>query len=230
LKDASRSVRFQIAQTLLDVPRQLTGDQQHDLASLIDEYRDSLSVSADSPLTQLAIANLEAQLGNSNEAEQAYLQALRIAPNYVPALINLADYYRRTERESKSEALFKKALNIAPDSGAPHHGYGLFLVRKQNYSGALPYLKTAIQQLDAQPRYAYVYAIALDGLGRTDEAIETLVKANQRWPNQYDLLMTQIIYLEKTGNTMSVYKYMSALSYIAPTAPDVKQLVKTYSH
>lgn len=230
LKDASRSVRFQIAATLPDVLKQLPTDQQDDLAILIDEYRDSLVVSADSPATQLSIANLEVRLGNANEAEQAYLQALRIEPNYVPALINLADYYRSTGREPKSEPLLKKALDVAPDSGVANHSYGLFLVRKQNYDGALPYLKSAVQQSDALPRYAYVYAVALDNIGKIDEAIKVLVKANEHWPNQYDLLMTLVVYLEKTDKTNSIYKYLSALAAIAPNAPDVKQLLKKYSH
>lgn len=230
LKDASRSVRFQIATTLSEVYTQLPADQRGDLAILIDEYRESLAISADSPATQLSIANLEVQLGNIDKAEQAYLQALRIEPNFVPALINLADYYRSTGRGSKSEPLFKKALDVAPDSGATHHSYGLFLVRKQNYEDALPHFKAAIQQNDALPRYAYVYAVALDNIGRTDEAIKALVKANERWSNQYDLLMTLIVYLEKTGKTKSIYKYLSALTAIAPNAPDVKRLLKKHMH
>ena len=230
MDDSSLSVRYQIAVTLSDVLNQLPADQQHDLISLIDEYRNSLAVSADSPATQLSIATLEIRLGNLNKAEQAYLHALRIEPNYVPALINLADFYRGTGQEEKSEPLFKKALRLSPDSGAAYHSYGLFLVRKQNYDGALPYLKAAVGKNDALPRYAYVYAVALDSIGRADDAVKILIKANERWPNQYNLLMTLIIYLEKTGNTNSVYKYLSRLTAIAPNAADVKKLLKKYNN
>ena len=78
--------------------------------------------------------------------------------------------------------------------------------------------------------YAYVYAVALDNRGNTGEAIKVLADANERWVNQYDLLMTLILYLEKTGNTMSIYKYLSALTAIAPNQAEVKKLVKKYSH
>lgn len=230
IKDPSLSVRYQVAVTLSDVLNQLPVEQQHDLSSLIKEYRESLAVSADSPATQLSIATLEIRLVNLNKAEQAYLHALRIEPNYVPALINLADFYRGTGQEEKSEPLFKKALRLSPDSGVAHHSYGLFLVRKQNYDGALPYLKDAVGQNDALPRYAYVYAVALDNIDKTDEAINVLIKANERWPNQYNLLMTLIIYLEKTDDTNSIYKYLSRLTAIAPNAEDVKQLVKKYNN
>ena len=229
LKDESRSVRFDIAESVAVMLNQLPPDQQTGLAKLIKEYRESLNVSADAPSTQVAIANLEMQLGNADAAEQAYLQALRIEPGYVLALINLADFYRQTGRESESEPLHKRALRVAPDDGATHHSYGLFLIRKQKYDEALPYLKAALEQSNAQPRYAYVYAIALDSKNRTSEAIKVLGKANKRWPNQYDILMTLVIYLEKTGDKESIYKYLSSLTAIAPNAPDVKQLVKKYS-
>ncbi|MCP4430369.1 MAG: tetratricopeptide repeat protein [Gammaproteobacteria bacterium] len=229
LKDESRSVRFEIAESVASILNRLPPDQQTDLAEIIKEYRQSLSVSSDAPSTQVTIANLELQLGNTGAAEQAYLQALRIEPGYVQGLINLADFYRQTGREPEAEPLHKKALRIAPDDGAVHHSYGLFLIRRQKYDVALPYLKAASEQANAQPRYAYVYAIALDSKNRTNAAIKVLEKANERWPNQYDLLMTLVLYLEKAGDKQSIYKYLSALTAIAPNAPDVKQLVKKYS-
>jgi Tfp pilus assembly protein PilF len=229
LKDESRSVRFEIAESVASMLNRLPPDQQTDLVEIIKEYRQSLSVSSDAPSTQVAIANLELQLGNTGAAEQAYLQALRIEPGYVQALINLADFYRQTGRESEAEPLHKKALRIAPDDGAVQHSYGLFLIRRQKYDAALPYLKAASGQTNARPRYAYVYAIALDSKNRTNAAIKVLEKANERWPNQYDLLMTLVIYLEKAGDKQSIYEYLSALTAIAPNAPDVKQLVKKYS-
>lgn len=160
----------------------------------------------------------------------AFFSALRIEPNYVPALINLADFYRATGEENKSEPLFKKALRLSPENGAAHHSYGLYLVRKKNYDGALPYLKTAVEQNYALPRYAYVYAVALESTGKADDAVKILKKANERWPNQYNLLMTLIIYLEKTGDTNSVYKYLSRLTAIAPNAADVKKLLSKYNN
>jgi len=228
LQDESRSVRFQLAETLADVLIQMPPEQQAALASIIEEYRASLAVSEDSPATQSAIAQLELNLGNTKAAEKAYLQALRIEPNYVPVLLNMADFYRSTNREADAKKLLKRALKVAPDSGAAQHSYGLLLIRKGDYKEALPHLKMAIEQTDAQARYAYVYAVALDELGQTKEAVKTLKAATNRWPNQYDLLMTLVFYLEKTGDTFSIYKYISQLTAIAPADPAVKKLVERY--
>ncbi|MEH6469041.1 MAG: HEAT repeat domain-containing protein, partial [Porticoccus sp.] len=230
LKDESRSVRFQLAETLADLLAQLPVDQQHALTPVIEEYRDSLAVSADSPATQAAIAMLELRIGNITAAENAYLQALRIEPNYVPALLNMADFYRSTARDMEAETLLKRALSVAPDGGAVQHSFGLLLIRKGDYKSALPHLKLATELADAQARYAYVYAVALDNMGQTKEAAKTLKRATERWPNQYDLLMTLVLYLEKTGNTYSIKKYVSQLMQIAPTEPAVTKLAEQYIH
>ncbi len=234
LRDKSRSVRFQLAETLAEI---LSGVgfllptvDRADLERLVEEYRDSLAVSADSPATQLAIATLELRLGNIDAADKAYFQALRIEPNYVPALLNTSDHYRNSGRDQEAESLLEKALHIAPDSAAVQHSYGLLVIRKGNYEAALPFLKLAAELPDARARYAYVYGVALDHRGRTQEAVKSLVAATRRWPSQYELLMTLVLYLEKTGDGLSIYQYVSQLSAIAPGSPEVKQLVKKYSH
>ena len=230
MNDSSLSVRVEIADALAGIYSELSGKQQAQLDSLIDEYRKALVVSAGSPATQVALANLEARLGKNKAAEKALLQALRIEPGYVPALLNLADYYRASGRDAEVEPLLKRALQVAPDSGAAHHSYGLFQVRMQNYEAALPHLETAVKQADAVPRYAYVYAVALESRGQTPKAIDMLIKATERWPNQYDLLMLLVDYLDRSNNIQLAMKYLSSLSAIAPNAPEVKRLIEKYRH
>ena len=230
LNDSHRSVRIEVARVLADVLSQLPETLRGDLQDGIQEYRQALLVTVDSPATQLNIANLEMRMGNVQAAGMAYQKALQIEPSYVPALINLADYYRRTAREAEVEPLLKKALAVGPDSGAAHHSYGLFLIRNKDYTQALPHLKRALEQVDAQPRFAYVYAIALENKNQIEKAINLLIDTNKRWPNQYDLLMLLIKFLEKSGDTLSVYKHLSTLTAIAPADPPVKALVQKYSH
>ena len=172
---------------------------------------------------------MELNLGNMEEAVNAFNRALFIEPYYIPALINLADLYRSSGHEAKTQPLLEKALSFAPDSGAVQHSYGLYLIRTKDYKSALRHLKLASEQADAQPRYVYVYAVALESQGQIQEAIKTLRAANTLWPNQYELLMTLVIYLEKTGDITALYPYLSALTAIAPSAPDVKRLVNKYA-
>lgn len=225
MHDPIRSVRMEIAITLADMLGQLPPKQQPALLALLKEYRKSLAVSADSVTTQVNIANLELRLGNFEAAEQAYKQALIIEPSFVPGLLSLADFYRRSERTDEEKPLLDKALKIAPDSGAAQHSVGLYYVRRKNYQTALNHLKLAVEQVDASPYYAYVYSVALENQGQLTKAIDSLKAANQRWPNQYELLMTLVLYYEKSGDTNAALPYLSKLSAIAPGSPAVKELI-----
>jgi len=228
MDDTSKSVRFEIARVLAGVLNQLPPQDQQNLAALLKEYREGLEISADSPATQLVIANLELAMGNDYYAELAYEKALRSEPNYVPAMINFADFYRRAGRDEKAAQLLKNALKVAPESGGAQHSYGLYLVRQKKYKQALPHLEAALGADDSLPRYAYVYAVALDNQNNTEDAINVLLGANKRWPRQYDLLMTLVFFLEKSEKFFSIPKYVKELEMIAPKSPDVVRLVKKY--
>jgi tetratricopeptide (TPR) repeat protein len=226
--DPVKSVRMEVAIALSDMLTEIPLEKIGDFRKLINEYRDSLTPSIDMPATQATLGNLELNLGNPSAAENAYQKALTIEPLYIPALLNLADLYRATNNEEKANPLLQEALNFAPDSGATNYSYGLSLIRQQKHQDALPYLKAATEQQDSQPRYAYVYAVALDSVSLTDKALVFLEGANEKWPNQYDLLLTQILYMEKLNLTDDILRPLSRLSKIAPNSPAVRERVKQY--
>lgn len=228
INDPNRGVRMQVAESLADIVAQIPVESQYRLNKLITEYREILSLSADAVSTQLTIANLELRLGDLAAAEQAFSRALLIEPGFVPALLGFADFYRRSGQSADEQSLLEKALKVGPDSAAVHHSIGLLYVRQKNYSAALVHLELATKQVDAAPYYAYVYSVALENQGRIDDAVSSLKLADQRWPNQYELLLTLILYLEKSGSSDSVPPYLSALSAIAPAAPAVKELINKY--
>lgn len=228
LDDPSGSVRFEIASVLISGYSELLLEQQAQLLPLIDEYRQMLAVSSDSPSTQLTIASLELGMRNLPVVEAAYRQALRIEPNFVPALLNLADFYRSVGQEAQGQPLIQKALSVAPESGAANHTYGLYLVRQKDYRAALEYLKAAVEAEDAEPRYAYVYAIALENSDQIEQAIEVLTAAINRWPTQYDLLLTQVTFMDKSGDTEMIYQYISQLTAIAPNSAEVSKFAQKY--
>ena len=64
------------------------------------------------------------------------------------------------------------------------HALGLTLVRQNKPTEALSYLQSAAEAPEATPRFALVYALALDGVGQRDQAIETLRSATVRFGSQ----------------------------------------------
>ena len=127
--------------------------------------------------------------------------------------------------EPQSKSHLERAVHIASDVASVQHALGLYWVRAKQLKKALHYLKAATKTNDRSLQYFYVYAIAQESDGQIDKAIETLKQANQLWPNQYNILMTLIQYLEKSGDTKQSLTYLSQLSAIAPADPQVIQRI-----
>jgi tetratricopeptide (TPR) repeat protein len=221
-------VRLEVASVLADALNQLEGKDAEQLNSLIEEYRESLNYHADSPAGQLSIGNLEANLGYSILAENAYLRSLEIEPHYIPTLINLADLYRSSGRDHESREILLHALQVAPDSANANHAYALFLVRTGKQNEALAYFEISIKQQDTTARHIYVYAVALDSRGETSKAIKVIAEASKHWPNNLDLSFLQVSYMDKTGKIRGIHRYLSLLASVASQVPQVKAWMSKY--
>jgi tetratricopeptide (TPR) repeat protein len=226
--DKTRSVRFAAAAALTDVLDQLPLADKKRVNVLLADYQASLAFSLDSPSTQMAMAQLSMGLGDRQQAELHYVKALDISPGFVPALLNYAEFLRASARDPEVQKHLLKAIEVAPDSAGAQHAYGLYLVRQKQVSDAIPYLRKAATINDAQPRFSYVYAVALDSIGSTDSAIVHLKTADKRWPNQMDILNTLLQYADKQNQLASHLPYLSKLSALSPSSPLVKQLLQKY--
>ena len=228
IDDPAHSVRMEVARVLAVNYRQLPQALLNKTIGLFKEYRESLAYNVDSPSGLSALANFEIAIGNYTQVEGLYLSALKIEPSYVPAMINLADLYRAQNKELESGRLLKKAVVIASESAMPHHALGLHYVRLQQYQAALGHLAKATQLDGALPRYSFVYAVALDNQGQKTKAIEVLERAVVKWPNQYDLLITLVNLMEQDGRLNEAGTYISQLSKLAPSAPQVLDIIKKF--
>jgi tetratricopeptide (TPR) repeat protein len=226
--DVSRAVRRAAGRALIDVLADVSEQDTGRVTALVDDYRASLAPSEDMPSTQTALAQLQASQGEMELARQSLGRAIQIEPHYVPALLNLADMYRGDADEAQARALLKRAIEVAPDSGAVNHSYGLALIRQGDPELALPYLLEATRCDDRQPRYAYVYAVALDAVTRTSEAVNVLAQASKLWPGQYDLLILEVVYREKAGLISGIKTPLRILSRLAPQDPQVAQRLQRY--
>ncbi|MBF0234330.1 MAG: tetratricopeptide repeat protein [Desulfamplus sp.] len=80
--------------------------------------------------------------------------------------------------------VFSKVLTLDPEHmGALHRRSSIFLKIK-DFKGAAGELEKAIKLDGENPRFFYLYAIAQEGLGETDKAIEALEKAIDLDPDE----------------------------------------------
>ncbi len=106
-----------------------------------------------------------------------------------------------------------------PDDADLQHALGLTLVREKRHKEALERLERATALAPGQPRYAYVYAVALHSVGRTSEALESLKSAHERHPGHADLILTLATVSRDSGDTEAAIHYARRLLELAPGHP-----------
>lgn len=227
LVDPVRAVRMEAARALAGAPRErLTTTQRGTLDHALAEYVAAERFNADRPESHVNLAMLYAAQRRSAEAETALRTALRVDPRFAPAAVNLADLYRAEGREAEGEAVLREAIARDPGSAAAHHALGLLLVRRKRLPEAMPALATATRLAPESARYAYVYAVGLDGMGRRREAIETLERALKRHPYDRDTLSALVAYTLEQGGPRRALLYARRLTEIEPGNAEVRQLVR----
>ena len=94
------------------------------------------------------------------------------ATEVVPGLVNLADLYRATGRDGMGGELLSRALLLSRDNADVLLAKALWDVRHGVTPAAVVLFSEACQLDRFNKRYAYVYMIALDSVGRSEEALE----------------------------------------------------------
>lgn len=176
------SLRVEMARLLAGLDStQLEARQQAQLQRLFNDFIQAAAYNADMPESLISLGQFHIDRKQYDAAETALKQAVTVAPRHEDALLNLADFYRRTARDAAAAPLLERALAAAPKSAAAHYAMGLYLVRQQDYTAAAQALRQSTELAPANPRYAYTYALSLDKLARTSEAVEFL----QEWSKAY---------------------------------------------
>jgi len=75
------------------------------------------------------------------------------------------------------------------------------------------------------PRYVYVRALALQGLGQQQQALAVLDAAHQRHPTNRDLLVALTTLNRDAGNREAALRYARRLSELNPDDPEAAALL-----
>jgi tetratricopeptide (TPR) repeat protein len=208
LRDSIRSVRIEAARALAPVPPRLFSDDQRALLQTVsDEYVAAQRVNEDhpGPLTNLGNFYMARQM--PFDAEMAYRQAIDLDPVFVPAYANLADLYRAMRRDRDGEAVLEQGLEAVPAHPTLLHARGLLRVRLQQMDAALADLGAAARAAPEEPRYAYVYAVALNSAGEVDAALEVIEEALGRHPSDESLRTLAASILRDAGRPEEAARY-----------------------
>jgi Flp pilus assembly protein TadD len=123
------------------------------------------------------------QAGKVSEALQDFQTAVALSPDDILLLVNRAQAYRQFGREDAALADLDKVLKLKPDFVAALFNRGAVYLKQDKFEKARNDFErcVAVDPHAAAPRFNL--AMALDGLGRRDEAVgemEQFVKAAQK--------------------------------------------------
>jgi predicted CXXCH cytochrome family protein len=226
LSDSVRGVRIRAVSLLATVPtpRQPPADRDRfDRAAA--EFIAAQRLNADRPEARTALGAFFVRRGNTTEAEKEFTAALRLSPQFAPAAINLADLDRQQGRDGDGVKVLQETIVSAPQDAGLHHALGLALVRLKRNDEALAELNKASELDSERARYAYVYAVALQSGGRTQDAMTVLRDNLARHPNDRDTLLALISFSRDSGDAKAALDYAQRLSQISPADPGLTALI-----
>ena len=221
LTDPSLSVRNEIAMVLAKELVSFPYELVSRVRDVVDEYKQTLLSNIDSPIDLVGLGNLEFSLGHHSQAENYYLEAINIESGYIPAILNLADYYRVQENEKEAGKWLVNAVSMSKNNASAQHALGLHYIRINQVKSALQHLQLATKGNGVVPRYLYIYALALSDYGNKEESIDLLIEALMDWPNDFGLLNLLISSLNHSGRLEEADKYRIQLQKLV-TAANIK--------
>jgi predicted CXXCH cytochrome family protein len=227
LADPVRAVRMEAATVLADVPLPNMSDADRkawDKAA--QEYIAAKRFNADRAEERGNLARFYVKQGKADLAEQEYLAAIKLAPRQVPPRIDLADLYRASGREAQAETLLRQTISETPEAAAAHHALGLALIRQKRYAEAISSLKRATELEPGQPRYAYVYGVALQSTGQADEARRILTAALLASPSNVEILTALLQDALKVRDLRGALSYAERLRILRPDDASLAQFLE----
>ncbi|MBY5738192.1 multiheme c-type cytochrome [Rhizobium leguminosarum] len=174
LGDQTRAVRVAAANVLAGTPPHLFGDQQVNFEAAVADLRAYVEANADVAETQSNYGFFLFARQRTAEAEAAFRQAISLDSTLEGMRINLAEFYRATGQNDRSEQTYAEAIGMAPERADLRYGHALSLVRKQALAEAITELAEAVRLDPQNSRYKTTLAVALDSAGRTEEALDRL--------------------------------------------------------
>lgn len=226
LKDETRLVRMEAARELAgDAEQSLSAEDKRLFDKALDEYVAAQLFNAERPESHANLGQLYVSRGMLAQARASFKEAIAIDPAFDAAIASLADLERAVGDERAAEEILQQSLQKSPRSATLLHALGLSLVRQKRYEQALGRLAEAAALAPDEPRFSYVYAAALHGAGRKQEALDILKAALARRANDREMILALISYELDMKDFRSALSRAELMMRLEPERADIRRLI-----
>ncbi|MCB9883526.1 MAG: tetratricopeptide repeat protein [Planctomycetes bacterium] len=150
--------------------------QQGDPNAAIAFYERALALDDGRASVHHALAVVLQRQGRDEDAEEHFLEALRLAPDDVVTLSNYGAFLARRGRPQALGVLVR-ALARDPEYAQANHALAGVLMNRGDHATAVVHLQRAVHTEPDNANYQMLLGTALRNVGRTAEAAETLERA-----------------------------------------------------
>ncbi len=226
LRAKTRLVRMEAARALAGEPEQGLGpDDRAAFDKALAEYVSGQLFNAERPESHANLGCLYQERGQRDAARAAYEKAIAIDPTFTPAAVALAELTRRAGDEAGAQAILQKAQAANPKSGEVAHALGLSYIRQKRLPDALGKLREAAGLEPNEPRFAYVYAIALHDTGQPEAAIDVLKGALARQPYDRNSLSALASYEVEAKDFSAALAHVETLAKLEPDNAEIQRFL-----
>ncbi|HEX4148917.1 MAG TPA: HEAT repeat domain-containing protein, partial [Pirellulales bacterium] len=221
LDDKVRLVRTEAARTLTVVPmREFTKAERARFDVVLAEWRAGLQETIDDAGAHLAYGLVDANLGQTSQAREEYLTAIRLHPTPIQAVqarVQLAMLEHEQGHNAEAEKLYREVIEQEPKWEQGFFSLGLLLAEDANrLTEATEALGKAAELAPTNARMQYNYGLALQRLGKPADAEKCLLAADKLAPDTFDFMNALAILFAQQRKWDQALRYAERLARIDP--------------
>ncbi len=218
LSDPVRAVRYEAGNIYIGVPYIEKADRVSSRErKALDEYIAMLKVNNDQAATHTNLGIYYQNEDKPDSALLAFKTALRLDSASIEAAIDIADIYRIYKRDPEGEKLLLEMLGKNPDRHELYLALGLLYTRLGEAQKSILMLEQAHRLSPENTYYCYVYGIALNSQGHTQEALDVLLEGYNIDPYNYNILYSLAGIYRDTGDMRNFRFYYDELMKLQQT-------------
>jgi tetratricopeptide (TPR) repeat protein/peroxiredoxin len=111
--------------------------------------------------------------GRTDEAIRCFREAVRLSPDHLIAVVNLANGYRLQKNWTEARKTFERALEVSPADADANYGLGMVFAQADDTVRAFDYLQKAVKSRPDYPEALNNLGILYLRTQRRDEAVAT---------------------------------------------------------